>query len=397
MCYKSPGPRCSGHAKAILTSALEKYDYAVKAEDFEGALNLIQEVEDARKNYYMTPSGQKELQRRIENEGDETGELASHLEFGVSSRKAALQQLKAHDIGDVQQDLSDGKGSRLPEGSVTAPSEAHKAAVREKVNVDLDLAYHAKMKAEKAELENVNAARQRAGLRPYSTLSGHRNLTLDEDTQGYSTYDSKLIPQSPDLEKVGSVVDAVHNGANTASALGDTFDMSSRDGSYYSGGAEYLGLIDRTEGYDGQMEYRLTPNGEMYREADAIGRTEIIREMVNSTPLMQEYHASKRDRKTLIKKIMDENYAESVAERRASALATWDRKVNSVKTTFASDMSNTTADVRKNSVAAASRSKAEREERFRLISLKSTVKDFGTCNSCFMKLPATGVCGSCDD
>lgn len=117
MCYKAPGPRCSAHASKIYSDAREKWIAAVAAGD-DNVDKLYSEMQDAEKNYYMTPAGQNALREDIENEGGYDFELSYKLEYGIECRKVALQQAKQADKGDVDED--NGAGSRVPDNADSA-------------------------------------------------------------------------------------------------------------------------------------------------------------------------------------------------------------------------------------------------------------------------------------
>lgn len=130
MCYTAPGPRCSNHARILLSKAEAEYDSATP-ENFEEKFAKLQE---AQNNFHMTPAGQEELRNQIAAE-PENGELAYKLDYGIECRKVALAQAKTADKGDVNDDNRNGEGSRIPtsEESDLTQSPLY-IALQEKVN-----------------------------------------------------------------------------------------------------------------------------------------------------------------------------------------------------------------------------------------------------------------------
>lgn len=96
MCYKSPGPRCSGHAKAALMKAVANWKSATDDRSRTIAMGVMKE---AQEEYYATPGGQKYLRKLIAETGDPDGMLGIHLEHGKMLREYRLAGMK--DRGDV--------------------------------------------------------------------------------------------------------------------------------------------------------------------------------------------------------------------------------------------------------------------------------------------------------
>lgn len=121
----------------------------------------------------------------------------------------------------------------------------------------------------------------------------------------------------------------------------------------------------------------------------------LLKELVNATPLMKFYHENDKDRELLQEHISEVgDYQESVAKRRASSLITWDAKLNN--SSFAVSMDRTMESTKALALGAAEKQRLETADRKAKLS-KPMQKDFGYCHSCFMALPATGACSSCDD
>lgn len=366
MCYTG-GPRCSGHALLELSKAKKTYRDALKAGDTEQSFEAQEQLNEAKEQFYMTPKGQKFLETEIEKTGDPTGELVFAKEYGQLRREEALAKNK--DKKKIEHDKN----------------------VRAEQRKDrLDQQFAEKQAQEKEALEIVNAQRKAEGRLPVSKFT---NLSLDAyGGSGYSTYSTSLIPQANDLEKVTSVVDAIDNGANTSSGIAQSFGLDDRQGNYYGNAAEYLGLVERSEGMDNATEYALTENGKAVRDAKPSERVTMIREMVNSTPVMKAYVESGRDKAKLEEYIRDSgNYESSVASRRAASIVSWDKMMNSGN--FENEISSSSEKVNLTAVKVGERIQQERINR---LTKMAGPKDYGTCMNCFSKLPATGVC-DCQD
>ena len=372
MCYPKPGPRCSAHAAAALKKANEAFKEAALSRDEEATIAARENLTKASDEFYMTPKGQDYLKAKIKETGDPSGDLFFKLEYGILAREEALNLVKASDIGDND----------------THAAEAAAAAAAEAEAARLDQEHAEMLQAEKDNLDAENVVRKSRGLMPVSKF---QNLKLDSPTSGYSTYDASLTPQAPDLEKISSLVDAVGNGANTAAALGEAFNMTSRDGSYYANGTEYIGLVNKTQGADGTHEYELTENGRIFKAASPAERSVLLRELVNETPLMKAYAESGKSREKLEEYIRDTGYEETVAKRRASSLITWDRKLNSDG--FVQELAASSELTQRLSIKAAENARILKEQRLQKV---PTVRTYGICNHCYSTLPATGKC-DCQD
>lgn len=369
MCYKSPGPRCTSHAAKELGKAQAEYDVALKSENEEVVLLALAKLTEAQDNFYMTPGGQKQLREEIEATGDPNGELQFRLEYGVMAREEAIKEAKVQDKGDVEN-----------ESEIEAKQ------------VVLDREHAEKLAAEKQELATANAVRKTQGK---VAVSKFQNLKLDDPTSGYGTYESSLIPEAANLDQVSSVVDSVHGGANTSVAIAESVGINtSRGGNYYANAANYIGLIRKSESDEGH-EYELTENGHAYHSGTPTERAAMMRELVNSTPIMQAYVDSGRSREALEDYIRGAGggHEATVAKRRASSLVSWDEKLNS--DSFEKDLGTNSVATKTRAIAVAERLKEERAAKERLSKI-TAVKSYGTCMKCYTALPATGRC-DCED
>lgn len=150
-------------------------------------------------------------------------------------------------------------------------------------------------------------------------------------------------PQANDLEKVDTVIEAVEQGASTTTGIGESIvddkrtssneSSRNRDGDYYAKAAGYLGFIDHTGGdgpYDAK-EYFLTDLGRDYLDADENERAEIIRGAVENMPAMEAYRGvggGEAGREAAIAAMGDKS-GETTAERRASTVEAWAKKIDS--------------------------------------------------------------------
>lgn len=365
MCYTG-GPRCSSHALTEVSKAKRIYRDVLASGDADACIEAKQNLDDANEQFYMTPKGWEHLESEIKATGDPDGELEFALEYGKIAREEALAKNKAR--GQVKHN--------------NVRAEARKDR--------LDRQFAEKQAQEKADLEALNAKRKAEGRLP---LSKFNNLSLDAyEGSGYATYDSSLIPQANDLEKVSSVVDAIDNGANTAGGLAESFNIDARQGNYYGNAAEYIGLVQRSESMDNTTEYELTANGKAFKDSSPEERAVMMRELVNSTPVMKAYIESGRDKKKLEEYIRDSgNYESSVASRRAHSIANWDKKLNSEG--FVGEIGTSLTQVSATSAKVGDRI---RQDRINKLTKMAGPKDYGTCMDCFSKLPATGKC-DCKD
>lgn len=370
MCYKFPGPRCSGHAKDRLVKAQNDYDEAEKNGTDTEKYEAYAHLQDCLEEYYMTPKGQEKLREKIakETNSEEKAKLQDKLDYGIMSREYALEAIKAEDKGDV-----------------------YTAQEKEDNQIALDEAHAASVQADKDKLEDFNIDRKARGLMPLSSVN---SIALDRPQSGFASYDNSLIPQASDLEKVSSVVDAVSNGATSSAALGESFDITAREGSYYGNGAEYIGLVSKNEMDDGTTEFMLTENGRLYQQASSGDRMVMLKELVDATPIMQSYKGNGKSKEKLESIIQESGYTPGVAQRRASSLISWDKKLSSPA--FTKTLETSSESTRKMSISAAQNQKVATAERRRSMLAKTVVRDYGVCNKHFTSLPANGICSDCD-
>lgn len=355
MCYPKPGPRCSSHAFQALKDANAKYQTSKLSNDESVKMKAYKSFHDAELEYHMTPGGQKHLQDRIAKTGDPTGKFANRLEMAKKARKEAIARVKMKDVGDITHNASASK-----------PKEASPAV-------------------QGVSSQYVAAPKQSQG----AETPARKASALSNGTPQYSNYNTSLIPQANDLEKVSSTVDAVSARANTSSSIAESLGVQGRQGNYYANAAEYIGLVSRHEA-DGEYEYRLTPNGEKFQESDSGTRKKMLNELVSATPVMRSYRESGYNKESLVDTIKSSGYDDETAKRRANAFVTWHKKLGDAN--FESVLESTRTDTSERSVQAAKNLKELRDARAKE---KVKTKEFGYCPNDGMALNANGECGWC--
>ena len=101
MCYKSPGPRCSYHAKKQLIKAKTELNEKVGKISMEEYSRLQGAIDKAQLDFDSTPAGMAILELSIERGEDESGEIAARLDYCHANRKAMLASIKSVDEGDT--------------------------------------------------------------------------------------------------------------------------------------------------------------------------------------------------------------------------------------------------------------------------------------------------------
>lgn len=116
MCYKRPGPRCSSHAAARMASAQRELlifnrsnkDVDEDKKDFKEYERLKKRFDSACKEYDITSSGIKALEREAKKFPEKGGYSVKKFEDAKRLRKARLEAIKAKDIGDIQHKSATG-------------------------------------------------------------------------------------------------------------------------------------------------------------------------------------------------------------------------------------------------------------------------------------------------
>jgi hypothetical protein len=101
MCYKSPGPRCSYHAKKKLNASTKTLNDVGISKGMEVYSQLKEAVDKDELEYYSTLAGMSELELSIERGEDHDGTIAAKLDYCKANRAAMLAAIKAQDQGDT--------------------------------------------------------------------------------------------------------------------------------------------------------------------------------------------------------------------------------------------------------------------------------------------------------
>lgn len=101
MCYKSPGPRCSYHAKKKLIASKKELQEQGLSGGMEVYAQFKDAVEKAQLDFDSTPAGMAEMKLRIERGEDRRGDMQARLDYCQANRDAMLAAIKAVDQGDI--------------------------------------------------------------------------------------------------------------------------------------------------------------------------------------------------------------------------------------------------------------------------------------------------------
>lgn len=384
MCYTG-GPRCSGHVGNELAAA--RGNLAVlereSTKDDEKVYEAFTKKERLEMEFNSTPEGQRLLAAEVEalrKEGQESEADTTEIKMMLAAdlRKADMEA-RAKRLADGER-LS--RACERPEvKSKESSTESRKIAEMERKA--------AEARGEKVETKNEARVRKADA----STL-----MSVSPSTASYSDYDSSLIPQANKVTKIASVVESIEAGANTSSYIGKSLEMDGRQGHYYANAAVYLGLVEKVDsGYEGGgHEYRLTPNGELFKNEDSFNRGLIMRDMVNAAPLMKTYHESGRDVDTLKEEIIrtDPNISDDTVTRRAATVTSWDRTVNSKS--FGYKLNEELAASKGRAKLAAFELGEERKAK-KLANAKANESRGGFCEKHGTMRSPAGICFDCQD
>lgn len=138
MCYKLPGPRCTSHALTALKVAKKAYRADETFENYERMMK-------AEQDYNMTPGGMKAIEdqiAKVDAKGGDSSALRATLERSQVLRKAALEEVKSADRGDVEEEQDNGalhSSDALKPKSVSLPVSVQEL---EKERSDGDVDYY---------------------------------------------------------------------------------------------------------------------------------------------------------------------------------------------------------------------------------------------------------------
>jgi hypothetical protein len=109
MCYRKPGPRCSGHASATLRKAQVAFIASQEYSDYVA-------MREAEEEYDLTPAGQAHIQDQMDQEEDFEKKylLEQRLKIAKEKREAALDAIREVDQGDVEEGHETPKRTSVP-------------------------------------------------------------------------------------------------------------------------------------------------------------------------------------------------------------------------------------------------------------------------------------------
>lgn len=373
MCYTG-GPRCANHVGKELAQAKESLAKLQQNKSNEDAImTQYIHVEKLQREYYSTPTGQKELEVKIDqalSDGDMA--TADHLEM----HKHFASLLRKNDM-EARRKRLEKEGLEANQSSCDS-IDPHGGVERDHINAE------DRRIARKEQRQTASADKNTALVTPQAT------------TVKYSDYDSSLTPQANDINKISSMVAVVNNGANSSNAIGETLALSDRQGHYYANAGVYIGLLEKHESaYEGGgHEYALTENGRIVLESPEEERAEHIRNMVNATPLMQTYHESGRDEEAVRDQMREMGLADGSIERRVSTVVQWDKTINN--SNFVKNLASTHDVASKRSIIVARKLEEARAEK-KLKEAKAAEDRGGYCPIHGSMRSPEGKCFDCEE
>ncbi len=195
-------------------------------------------------------------------------------------------------------------------------------------------------------------------------------------------------PQANDLESVVAVVDIVEGGATTSDSIADALGMHPRQGSYYSNAAAWLGMVEVDKTTEPHT-WGLTSLGATLQVSDPTIRAEIVAQMV--AQLDDAHTVAGSGSQALERQLLADDLSPDTATRRAASMKSWVMATDD-RTGLASQVEAATSACARRVPAAAAKA-AEQRAAARLAAVQAPVYDF--CPSCFVAMPATGVCDDC--
>lgn len=119
MCYKSPGPRCSAHAKKRFILLKHKRSDMMKSgtASWEEQAELEEEIKAAEMDFDSTPVGMARLELRRSQGMDYDGVISERIENCKELRRLQLKAIKSKERGDLMN--HDGNPAAVWAGSST--------------------------------------------------------------------------------------------------------------------------------------------------------------------------------------------------------------------------------------------------------------------------------------
>lgn len=196
MCYKSPGPRCSYHAKKQLIKAKNELNEKVGKIDIQEYAQLQSSIDKAQLDFDSTPAGMAILEQSIDRDEDETGEIAARLDYCRANRKAMLASIKANDEGDTG-DHENVPLPKLKDAEFPKDNQLRKpwSARLLKKKLEMNYALHSEHVAQSLSLEETKALEWYSGagfrhINPYLLKQANENYEdnthpMDKPTISY--------------------------------------------------------------------------------------------------------------------------------------------------------------------------------------------------------------------
>lgn len=191
------------------------------------------------------------------------------------------------------------------------------------------------------------------------------------------------VPQADNLDKLAVVTDAIYANVNTATAVAKALNVVDRQGNYYVSAAAYLGLI-KPKADTSPVEYFLTLEGEIYQKAPISERIEILNTLLNEVPGVKIYLTEGA--------VAVETYYEALgldtetSTRRTQTIVSWATSLNA-------EFLN--VENLKLEVESVIRLAPQLSQELNALKNKQREPVLSICKTCFMALPATGLCDTC--
>jgi len=196
------------------------------------------------------------------------------------------------------------------------------------------------------------------------------------------------FPQANSLAKVAATVDAIDGGADTDEAVALAIEVTPRQGAYYANAAAFLGMVAPMKGAM-PRQWGLTSAGLQFLNSTAATRATILSHVVAQIPEVDSLLNDGFD----IDELLSERLGESTASRRAATIDSWLETLTDTGKAQEFLTLETDGVLDRIDAAKAVAVRAREEERRRAKVERATA----ICPECFMTLPFSGVCSTCED
>lgn len=187
--------------------------------------------------------------------------------------------------------------------------------------------------------------------------------------EGFTIDTSYPFPQDMPLGKVATVVDLIHSGDVTDQDLSWSLDVSTQQGNYAANAAGYLGFVHRDKDTL-PHSLSLTESGEAFLNASPAERVQILSVLIDQ--MAADDPATR-------------GYSDTTTEYRQGTAARWKDRATSPDAEINIQQTQETAVARARTTTRPVRTRPRRPE-----------PQYSICPRCFMAVPATGVCDTCD-